>query len=135
MSNALPSFLTTFGCHTNGELLGGGDILLNTGASKSYMSKAFYRQHVYLHNFSKFQSAIRHLQAGNGALVPALVVIPLIFKIQGHIFEVYILVSEIQDKMDLIFGVKNMFELEGEINSRTCSVSFLNRSLPILPVA
>ena len=29
---------------TDGELLGGGklDILLDTGASKSYMSKAFY---------------------------------------------------------------------------------------------
>ena len=39
------------------------------------------------------------------ALVPALFVIPLVFKIQGHIFEVYTLVSEIQDKMDLILGV------------------------------
>ena len=41
--NAQPSFPITFDCHTNGELLGGGkmDILLDTGASKSYMSKAF----------------------------------------------------------------------------------------------
>ena len=132
MSNAQPSFPVTSYCHTNGVLLGGGEILLNTGASKSYMSKAFYRwQHVHLHHFAKFQSAIRHLQVGNGALVPALFVIPLVFKIQVHIFDMYILVSEIQDKMDLIFGVKNMFELEGVINSRTCSVNFLNRSLPI----
>ena len=43
--------------------------------------------------------------------------------------------SEIQDKMDLILGVKNIFELEGIINSRTCSVNFLNRSLPIFPLA
>ena len=75
------------------------------------------------------------MQVGNGALVPALFVIPLVFKIQGHIFEVYTLVSEIQDKMDLILGVKNIFELEGVINSRTCSVNFLNRSLPIFPLA
>ena len=47
----------------------------------------------------------------------------------------YILASEIQDKMDLTFGVKNMFELEGIIHSRTCSVNFLNRSLPISPIA
>ena len=102
----------TLDCHTDGELLGGGklDILLDTGASKSYMSK--------------FQSAIRHLQVGNGALVPALFVIPLLFKIQGHIFEVYTLVSEIQDKMDLILGVKNIFELEGIMNSKTCSLTF-----------
>ena len=41
--NAQPSFPITLDCHTNGELLGGGklDILMDTGASKSYMSKAF----------------------------------------------------------------------------------------------
>ena len=109
--------------------------LLDTGASKSYMSKAFYMSHPHLHHFPKFQSAIRHLQVGNGALVPALFVIPLLFKVQGHIFEVYTLVSEIQDKMDLILGVKNIFELEGIVNSRTCSFNFLNRSLPIFPLA
>ena len=135
--NAQPSFPMTLDCHTDGELLGGGklDILLDTGASKSYMSKAFYMSHPHLHHFPKFQSAIRHLQVGNGALVPALFVIPLLFKIQGHIFEVYTLVSEIQDKMDLILGVKNIFELEGIMNSRTCSFNFLNRSLPIFPLA
>ena len=135
--NAEPSFPITLDCHTDGELLGGGklDILLDTGASKSYMSKAFYMQHPHLHKFPKFQSATRHLQVGNGALVPALFVIPLVFKIQGHIFEVYTLVSEIQEKMDLILGVKNIFELEGIVNTRICSVKFLNRSLPIFPVA
>ena len=60
------------------------------------MSKAYYMCHPHLHHFPKFQSAIRHLQVGNGALVPALFVIPLLFKIQGHNFEVYTLVSEIQ---------------------------------------
>ena len=37
--------------------------------------------------------------------------------------------------MDLILGVKNIFELEGLINSRIFSVNFLNRSLPIFPLA
>ena len=134
--NVQPSFPITLYCHTDGELLGGGqlDILLDTGASKSYMSKAYYMHHPNLHHFPKFQSAIRHLQVGSGALVPAFFVIPLIFKIQGHKFEVFTLVSEIQDKMDLILGVKNIFELEGVINSRTCSVNFLNGSLPIFPL-
>ena len=36
--------------------------------------------------------------------------------------------------MDLILGVKNTFELEGIVNSRTCSFNFLNRSLPIFPL-
>ena len=95
------------------------------------MSKAYYMCHPHLHHFPKFQSAISHLQVGSGALVPVLFVIPLVFKIQGHNFEVYTLVSEIQDKIDLILGVKNISELEGIINSRTCSVNFLNRLLPI----
>ena len=134
--NPEPSFPIAYNYHTDGELLGGGklDILLDTGASKSYMSKAFYLNNPHLHKFPKFQSAIRHLQVGNGALVPTLFVIPLVFKINGHNFEVYTLVSEIQDKMDLILGVKNIFELEGIMNTRTCSISFLNRSLPIFPI-
>ena len=134
--NPEPTFPIAHNCHTDGNLLGGGklDILLDTGASKSYMSKAFYLNNHHLHKFPKFQSAIRHLQVGNGALVPALFVITLVFKINGHNFEVYTLVSEIQDKMDLILGVKNIFELEGIMNTRTCSVSFLNRSLPIFPL-
>ena len=84
--NAEPSFPITLNCDTGGELLGGGklDILLDKGTSKSYMSKAFYMQHSHLHKFPKFQSAIRHLQVGNGALVPALFIIPSVFKIQGH---------------------------------------------------
>ena len=38
-------------CHTKGQFVGGGiiDILLDTGASKSYMSKAFYMRHTHLH--------------------------------------------------------------------------------------
>ena len=37
--------------------------------------------------------------------------------------------------MDLILGVKNIFELEGIVNTRICSVKFLNRSLTIFPLA
>ena len=53
------------------------------------MSEAYYMSHPNLHYFLKyFQSSIRYLQVGNGALFPALFVIPLVFKIQGHKFEV-----------------------------------------------
>ena len=84
--NAQPSFPITFHCHTDGELLGGEklDILLDTGTSKSYMSNAYYMHHPHLHHFPKFQSTIRHLQVGSGALVPALFVIPLVFEIQKY---------------------------------------------------
>ena len=54
--NAQPSFPITLDCHTHGELLGGGklDILLDTGASKSFMSKAYYMHHPHQRHFPKF---------------------------------------------------------------------------------
>ena len=120
-------------CHTWGQFVGGGmlDILLDTGASKSYMSKGFYMRHPHLHKYPKFNSTVRNLQVGNGELVATLFVIPFVFKIGKYLFEVYTLVSEIQQNMDIILGVKNMFEVEGEISCCTSQFKFLNRSLPI----
>ena len=48
-------------------------------------------------------------------------------------FEIYTLVSEIHENVDLVLGIKNVFELEGVINSRDCCFKFLNRSVPIYP--
>ena len=42
----------------------------------------------------------------------------------------YTLVSEIHENVDLVLGIKNIFELEGIINSRDCCFKFLNRSIP-----
>ena len=123
--------------HTQGQFTGGGmiDILLDTRASKSYMSKGFYMRHPHLHRYPKFNSTIKNLQVGNEELVAALFIIPFVFKIGEHLFEIYTLVSEIQQSMDLILGVKNMFELEGEVSCRTSQFKFLNRSLPLFPLS
>ena len=124
-------------CHTWGQLIGGGmlDILLDTGASKSYMSKGFYMRHPHLHKYPKFNSTVRNLQVSNGELVATLFVIPFVFKIGKHLFEVYALVSEIQQNMDIILGVKNMFEVEGKISCCTSQFKFLNRSLTIFTLS
>ena len=53
--------------------------------------------------------------------------------IHGHRFEIYTLVSEIRENVDLVLGIKNVFELEGVINSRDCRFEFLKRSGPIYP--
>ena len=57
----------------------------------------------------------------------------MIVDIHWHRFEIYTLVSEIHKKVDLVLGIKNVFELEGVINSRDCCFKFLNRSVPIYP--
>ena len=46
-----------------------------------------------------------------------LFVIPIIVNIHGHRFEIYTLVSEIHENVDIILGIKNVLELEGIINS------------------
>ena len=37
--------------------------------------------------------------------------------------------------MDIILGIKNMFEIEGEVSCCTSQFKFLNRSLPIFPLS
>ena len=51
--------------------------------------------------------------------------IPIQFMINGHIFEIYTIVAEIDDDMDLDFGFKNMTETEGMLNTRTGEYEFL----------
>ena len=53
--------------------------------------------------------------------------------IRNHRFEIFTLVSEIQDDIDLVFGMKNMHEVEGEHSARHSEFRFLNRAIPIFP--
>ena len=121
--------------YTLGRLLDGTEcqLLLDTGASKSFMSKSFYMQCKSLHSLPKFASRTQRIQVGNGQCVSVLFIILVIVDIHGHRFEIYTLVSEIHENVDLVLGIKNVFELEGIINSRDCCFKFLNRSVPIYP--
>ena len=83
-----------------------------------------------LHALAKFASTTQRVQVGNGKFVAVLFMIPVKVDIHGHIFEVFTLVSEIHDNIDLVLGMKNVFELEGVIDIRDSSFKFLNRSLP-----
>ena len=53
--------------------------------------------------------------------------------ITGHIFEIYTIVAEIDDGMDLVFGFKNMTETEGMLNTRRGEYDFIGRSIPVHP--
>ena len=129
------SFLITGQSFTSGKLLDGTDcqILLDTGTTKSYMSKSFYLKCKCLHALPKFASHAQRIQVGNGQYVGVLFVIPVIIDIHGHRFGIYTLVSEIHENVDLVLGIKNVFELEGVIDSCDSCFSFLNRSIPLFP--
>ena len=81
----------------------------------------------------KFASTTQRIQVGNSQCGSVLFIIPVIVDIHGHRFEIYTLVPEIHENVDLVLGIKNIFELEGVINSRDCCFKFLNRSVPIYP--
>ena len=97
------------------------------------MSKSFYMRCKSLHSLPKFASRTQRIQVGNGQCISVLFIIPVIVDKHGHRFEIYTLVSKIPENVDLVLGIKNMFKLEGIINSRDCCLKFLNRSVPIYP--
>ena len=67
-------------------------ILLDTGASKSYMSKSYYLRCKMLHGLHKFVSKTQKIQVGNGQYVGVFFVILVIVEICGHRLEVFTLV-------------------------------------------
>ena len=72
----------------SGKLLDGMEcqILLDTGATNSYMLKSYYLWCKTLHALPKFSSNTQRIQVGNGQYVSVLFVIPVIVYIHGHRF-------------------------------------------------
>ena len=97
--------------YTVGKLLEGTEcqILLDTGASKSFMSKSYYLCCKSLHSLPKFALKTQRIQVGNGQYVNILFVVPIIIEISGHRFEIYTLVSKINENVDVVLGIKNVF--------------------------
>ena len=52
---------------------------------------------------------MQRIQVGNGQYASVLFVIPVIIDIHRHRFEIFTLVSEIHDNVDLVMGMKNIF--------------------------
>ena len=108
-------------------------ILLDMGVSKSFMSKSHILDvNLYIH-YQHFHPKKQRIQVGNGQYVSVLFIIPIVIDIHGQRFEIITLVSEINENVDLVSGIKNTFELEGIIYLRESCFSFLNRYIPIFP--
>ena len=65
----------------------------------------------------KFASKTQRIQVGNGQFISILFIIPIVIDLYGHKFKNFTLVSEIHEEVDIVFGIKNIFDLEGIINS------------------
>ena len=87
-SKAEESFPISEQGYTMGKLLDKTEcqILLDTGTSKSFMSKSYYMCCKSLHFLPKFASKTQRIQVGNGQLVSVLFIIPVIVDLHGHRF-------------------------------------------------
>ena len=112
---AVDSFLISEHVYTLGKLLDGTEcqLLLDTGASKSFMSKSFYMRCKLLYSLPKFASKTQRIQVGNGQCVSVLIIIPVIIDVHGHRFEIYMLVSEIHQKLCLSLRYKECIQVRG----------------------
>ena len=69
------------------------------------MSKSYYLRCKALHGLPKFASETQRIQVGNGQYVGILLVMPVIVEICSHRLEVFTLVSEIFDNVDVVLGI------------------------------
>ena len=86
-----------------------------------------------LHMLPKLAVHTQRIQARNGQYVGVLFVILVTVDIHGHRFEIFTLVSEIYEHVDLVLGIKIIFKLEGVIDLCNSCFSILNRSIPFFP--
>ena len=102
-----------------GRILNGEEcqILLDTGASKSYMSKLYYLRCKTLHDLPNFALKTQRIWVENGQYVWVLFVILVIIEICDPRLEMFTLVLEIFNNVDMVLGIKNILELKGVIDS------------------
>ena len=73
---------------------------------------------------AKIHIKTQRIQVGNSQYVDVLFIIPVIVDIHGHRFEVFTLVSEIHENVDLVLGIKNIFELEDVLDTQSPALIF-----------
>ena len=105
----------------------------NSHCACQELNKSHYLRCKSLHSLLKFASKTQRIQARNGQYISVLFIILIVIDIHGHRFEIFILVSEIHENIDLVLGIKYIFELEGIINSQESCFSFLNRLILFFP--
>ena len=79
-------------------------LFFDSGATRSYLSHTYYKATKALHKLLKFTTTCTGIKIGNGSIVQVLFIIPLLFMCHGHVFEIYTMVADIDDGIDLVLG-------------------------------
>ena len=72
---------------------------------------------MYLHKIPKMKTSCTGIKVGDGRVIPVKFVIPLQVMMHGHVFELFMIVSDTDDGIDLVFGMENMVEVESILNT------------------
>ena len=128
-------FLISEQGYTTERLLDGTkcQILLDTGTSKSFMSKSHYLHCKSGHSITQVCFKDSEDPSRKWTICECTFCNSNNSIYTWSYIWVYILTSEIHKNVDLVLGIKNLFELEVVINSQECCFSFLNRSIPLFP--
>ena len=94
-----------------GKMLDGSEcqLLLDMGASKSFMSKSYYMHCKSLHSLPKFASKTQRIQVGKWSVCQCIIYNPSNYRCTWA--QILNLHSSLRDS-ELVLGIKNVFELE-----------------------
>ena len=107
------------------------ECLINTGAIRSIMSRAFYEACPALAKLPRYKPVHPYCVVGNGQRVRVLYTIPVVISFGVHQFETFTQVNDTLAYEIYVIGIKSLAEIEAVINTRLSEVSFLNRSAPV----
>ena len=120
-------------CHAEGKLIDGTKFrcLFDTGCTSALMTLKFYKDNPVLHKAPKFKSTVKSITVGNGQTIPVQFIVPVQMIFEEHRFEFYCLVLDAPDTNQIVIGIKEMYELEASLNTRSRKLEFMNRAAPV----
>ena len=110
------------------------ECLIDTGAMRSIMTKAFFMACPILSKAPRFKPYHDAAIVGNGNRVKVLFTVPVIISFGAHTFEIYAQVTDTVTYELFVIGLKTLSEIEAVIDTRNNEVLFLNRSAPMFPL-
>ena len=94
------------------------NILAHIGTSNASCQNSFYLYHSYSHKLAIFTANTASIQVKNFQHCVILFVISVTIIVHQLHLEIFILVSEIHDHVGLVPGIKNLFEIVADLNTK-----------------
>jgi hypothetical protein len=117
----------------SGKLLNGKklSILVDSGASKSVISRGTINASDYLQNCKQEKSTNHYFKVGNGEFLVSNTAITFNIKIQGHTLQLTALIVDYLGGVDILLGNKSLIELDATLNFKTRKLTFKSKQIPV----